>query len=118
MRKHALRPQMSVSLLPGIMRAAIVRVNAVIAVCTPLTLVPRSLAMLLIATFIVVAAKLHRNCASTSGTSIARASATAAAPPAPGCAAAADWPCTIIGVLQRLRAGLQHARGARTYPGS
>ena len=34
--------------------------------------VPRSVAMLLMATFIVVPAKLHRNCASTSGTSIAR----------------------------------------------
>jgi hypothetical protein len=38
-----------------------VSVNAVIAVCTPLTVVPKSLAMLLMATFIVVAAKLHRN---------------------------------------------------------
>src|SRR5215213_10298934 len=64
---------MSVSLLPGIISAAMVSVNAVIAVCTPLTVVFRSVAMLLIATFIVVAAKLHRNCASTSGTSICRA---------------------------------------------
>src|SRR5436190_1687774 len=66
---------MSVSLLPGIISAAIVRVKAVMAVWTPLTLVPRSLAIELIATFIVVAAKLHRNCASTSGISIPRASA-------------------------------------------
>ena len=61
---------MSVSLLPGIINAAIVSVKAVIAVWTPLTVVPRSLAILLMATFIVVAAKLHRNCARTSGTSI------------------------------------------------
>src|ERR1700750_2473072 len=69
---------MSVSLLPGIIRAAIVRVNAVMAVWTPLTVVPRSLAMLLMATFMVVAAKLHRNCASTRGNSRAPAAAAAA----------------------------------------
>ena len=54
--KHRLRPQMSVSLLPGIISAAIVRVNSVIAVCTPATSVPRSLAISLIATFMFVAA--------------------------------------------------------------
>ena len=54
--KHRLRPQMSVSLLPGIISAAIVRVNSVIAVCTPATVVPRSLAIALIATFMFVAA--------------------------------------------------------------
>ena len=47
---------MSVSLLPGIISAAIVRVNNVIAVCTPATSVPRSLAMSLMATFMFVAA--------------------------------------------------------------
>jgi hypothetical protein len=46
---------------PGIIKAAMVRVKAVMAVWTPLTVVPRSVAMLLMATFIVVAAKLHRN---------------------------------------------------------
>jgi hypothetical protein len=52
---------MSVSLLPGIIKAAIVSVKAVMAVWTPLTVVPKSLAMLLMATFMVVAAKLQRN---------------------------------------------------------
>ena len=54
--KHRFRPQMSVSLLPGIISAAIVSVNSVIAVCTPATVVPRSLAMAVIATFMFVAA--------------------------------------------------------------
>ncbi len=54
--KQRFRPQMSVSLLPGIISAAIVRVNSVIAVCTPATFVPRSLAIALIATFMFVAA--------------------------------------------------------------
>ena len=40
--KQRLRPQMSVSLLPGIMSAAIVSVNSVIAVCRPSTVVFRS----------------------------------------------------------------------------
>ena len=64
---------MSVSLLPGIISAAIVSVNSVIAVCTPATVVeslaigdavmwaaywvvPRSLAIALMATFMFVAA--------------------------------------------------------------
>ena len=47
---------MSVSLLPGIISAAIVSMNSVIAVCTPATLVCRSLAIALIATFMLVAA--------------------------------------------------------------
>ena len=54
--KHRLRPQMSVSLLPGIISAAIVSVNSVIAVCTPATFVFRSVAIALIATFMFVAA--------------------------------------------------------------
>jgi hypothetical protein len=54
--KHRLRPQMSVSLLPGIISAAIVSVNSVIAVCTPATVVPRSVAIGVIATFMFVAA--------------------------------------------------------------
>src|SRR3954452_16976457 len=70
---------MSVSLLPGIISAAIVRVKAVIAVCTPPTVVFKSVAMLLMATFIVVAAKLQRNCARTSGTSIALVATCASA---------------------------------------
>ena len=47
---------MSVSLLPGIISAAIVSVNNVIAVCTPATVVPRSDAIGVIATFMFVAA--------------------------------------------------------------
>jgi hypothetical protein len=48
--KHRFRPMISVTLLPGIIRAAIVRVNAVMLVCTPPTVVLRSVAMSLIAT--------------------------------------------------------------------
>ena len=47
---------MSVSLLPGIISDAIVSVNKVIAVWTPATVVPRSLAIALMATFMFVAA--------------------------------------------------------------
>ena len=54
--KMRLRPKMSDSLLPGIIRAAIVSVNNVIACWTPVTLVPRSRAMSLIATFMFDAA--------------------------------------------------------------
>lgn len=54
--KQFLRPQISVSLLPGIMRDAIVRVNSVIAAWTPITFVPRSVEIALIATFMLVAA--------------------------------------------------------------
>ena len=54
--KQNLRPQMSVSLLPGIISAAIVRVNSVIAVCMPMTVVPMSSAIVLIATFMLLPA--------------------------------------------------------------
>jgi hypothetical protein len=47
---------MSVSLLPGIISEAMVSVNKVIAVCRPMTVVLRSLAIALIATFMLVAA--------------------------------------------------------------
>jgi hypothetical protein len=47
---------MSVSLLPGIISAAIVSVNSVIAVWTPATVVFTSLAIAVIATFMFVAA--------------------------------------------------------------
>jgi hypothetical protein len=49
--KHTLRPQMSVSLLPGIISAAIVRVNSVMVVWIADTVVPRSSAIVVIATF-------------------------------------------------------------------
>src|SRR5580704_13714979 len=65
--KHRLRPQMSVSLLPGIIRDAIVSVKSVMAVCTPMTVVCRSEAIALMATFMFVAAKLAMNWASASG---------------------------------------------------
>ncbi len=54
--KQRLRPQMSVSLLPGIISEAMTSVNSVIAVCTPMTVVPMSLAMAVMATFMFVAA--------------------------------------------------------------
>ena len=44
------------SLLPGIISDAIVNVNSVIVVCMPMTVVPMSLAMVLMATFMLVAA--------------------------------------------------------------
>jgi hypothetical protein len=47
---------MSDSLLPGIISAAIVSVNTVMATCTPLTVVPRSVAMSVTATFMFDAA--------------------------------------------------------------
>jgi len=56
---------MSDSLLPGIIRAAIVSVNSVIAAWTTWTLVPKSVAIGVIATFVLVPAKLHRNWART-----------------------------------------------------
>ena len=54
--KQNLRPQMSVSLLPGIIKDAIVSVNSVIVVCGLMTVVSRSVAIALIATFMLVAA--------------------------------------------------------------
>ena len=54
--KQVLRPQMSVSLLPGIISEAIVRVNRVMVVCMPTTVVPMSSAMVLIATFMLLPA--------------------------------------------------------------
>jgi hypothetical protein len=54
--KQVLRPQMSVSLLPGIISDAIVSVKRVMVVCIPLTVVPISVAIVLIATFMLVPA--------------------------------------------------------------
>ena len=65
--KHRLRPQRSVSLLPGIIRIAMISRNRVIAVCTPLTVVSRSSLMSLIITFMFEPAKLQMNWASASG---------------------------------------------------
>ena len=65
--KHRLRPQRSVSLLHGIIRIAMISRNSVIAVCTPCTVVSRSLLMSVIITFMFEPAKLQMNCASASG---------------------------------------------------
>ena len=70
--KQRLRPQMSVSLLPGIMSAAMNSRKSVIAACTPCTVVPRSLLMLPIATFMFEPAKLQMNWARARGMSILR----------------------------------------------
>ena len=74
--KQRLRPQRSVNLLPGIIRAAMIKRNSVIAVCTPCTVVPRSSAMLLIDTFMFEPAKLQMNCASARGRRILRGDAS------------------------------------------
>src|SRR4051812_34843526 len=71
--KQTLRPQMSVSLLPGIISAAIVSVNNVIVVWIPVTDVSRSSAIVLIATFMLDPAKLQMNWARASGSTTARA---------------------------------------------
>src|SRR5215213_7820159 len=65
--KHRLRPHRSVSLLPGIMRIAMISRNSVIAVCTPVTVVSRSSLMSLIITFMFEPAKLQMNWARASG---------------------------------------------------
>src|SRR5215213_2143746 len=71
--KQTLRPQMSVSLAPGIIRAAIVSVNRVMVVWIPVTEVPRSSAIVLIATFMFDPAKLQMNWARASGSTTAAA---------------------------------------------
>ena len=67
--KQRLRPHRSVSLPPGIIRAAMTSRKIVIAVCTPWTVVSRSSLMSLIITFMFEPAKLQMNWASASGTS-------------------------------------------------
>ena len=65
--KHLLRPQRSVSLLHGIIRIAMISKNRVIAVCTPFTVVSRSMLMSVIITFMFTPAKLRMNWACSSG---------------------------------------------------
>src|SRR5215217_7517488 len=65
--KHRLRPHRSVSLLPGIMRIAMISRNSVIASWTPWTVVSRSSLMSLIITFMFEPAKLQMNWARASG---------------------------------------------------
>ena len=72
MMKHRLRPHLSVSFPPGIMRAAMTRRNKVMQTCTPWTVVFRSVLMSLIMTFMFEPAKLQMNWARASGTSIFR----------------------------------------------
>ena len=60
---------MSVSLLPGIISAAMHSKNSVIAVCTPWTVVSRSLLIFVIATFMFEPAKLAMNWVRASGSS-------------------------------------------------
>jgi hypothetical protein len=70
--KHRLRPHRSVSFPPGIMSAAMTNKKSVIAICTPSTVVSRSLLMSLIMTFMLEPAKLQMNCASARGRSTLR----------------------------------------------
>src|SRR5829696_5298527 len=72
MVKQRLRPQRSDNLLPGIIRAAMTNKNSVIAVCTPWTVVSRSVLMSLIITFMLEPAKLQMNWARARGTSSLR----------------------------------------------
>src|SRR5687768_4388069 len=78
--KQTLRPQMSVSLAPGIIRAAIVSVNSVMVVWMPVTEVPRSSAIVLIATFMLDPAKLQMNWARANGRTTAPAASVALMP--------------------------------------
>jgi hypothetical protein len=65
--KQRFRPQRSDNLLPGIIRAAMTNRNSVIAVCTPWTVVSRSVLMSLIITFMLEPAKLQMNWARARG---------------------------------------------------
>src|SRR3954469_4299004 len=70
--KHRFRPHLSVSLPPGIISAAMTSKKSVMQVCTPSTVVSRSLLMSVIITFMFEPAKLQMNCARASGRSIFR----------------------------------------------
>ena len=59
--KHRLRPQRSVSLLPGIIKMAMMSRKSVMVVWTPPTVVSRSLLMSVIITFMFEPAKLQMN---------------------------------------------------------
>ena len=59
--KHRLRPHLSVSLPPGIINAAITSKKTVITICTPWTVVSRSVLMSVIITFMFEPAKLQMN---------------------------------------------------------
>jgi hypothetical protein len=59
--KARLRPMMLPILPPSTMRLAITRVYRVMAVCTPVTVVPRSSATVAIDTFITEVSRVMRN---------------------------------------------------------
>jgi hypothetical protein len=80
--KHRLRPQRSVSLPHGIIKAAMTSRNKVMQTCTPCTVVCRSSLMSLIMTFMLEPAKLQMNWARASGMSILRSDAAVACVPA------------------------------------
>src|SRR5689334_11003032 len=71
--KQRFRPHRSVSLLHGIISTAMITRNSVIVICTPCTVVFRSLLMSLIITFMFEPAKLQMNCARASGSTSRRA---------------------------------------------
>jgi hypothetical protein len=104
--RQRLRPQISVSLLPGIISAAMHNRNSVIAVCTPCTVVSRSLLMLVIATFMFEPAKLAMNCVRASGISICRGDTPDAC--AGGLSVAPAWPSAMY---QTERANGRRLRG-------
>ena len=68
--KHRFRPHRSVSLPPGIIERGHHQQEDRDRVCTPWTVVSRSLLMSVIITFMFEPAKLQMNCASASGTSM------------------------------------------------
>ena len=59
--KHRFRPHLSVNLPPGIINAAITSRKTVMTVCTPWTVVSRSVLMSVIITFMFEPAKLQMN---------------------------------------------------------
>ena len=73
--KHRLRPQRSVSLPQGIIKAAMTSRNKVMQTWTPWTVVCRSSLMSLIMTFMLEPAKLQMNWARASGISMLRSDA-------------------------------------------
>src|SRR5262245_960302 len=79
-RKQNLRPQISVTLLPGIIRAAMVRVNMGMANWTPVTVVLTSSGMLLMDTVMADPEKEQMNWPRASGSTIADAAAEITAP--------------------------------------
>jgi hypothetical protein len=80
MMKERLRPILSVSLLAGIIKAAMVNRKSVMLSWIPATSVFRSRLMSLIITFMFEPAKLQMNCASASGAMMRRTAARVIVP--------------------------------------